>query len=138
MIIAKVLLEEFEKNPNTKTTYNKTDENILFQDAADINKLYIDSMKFFRNLGGSETVTRGYTFNGYCPIKLTSTSPNREYKKIRYFKYIPTTRFYGKRITRFINIESKLYYGYSKKNGNGVILFETPKKATKKQMINNF
>ena len=46
-----------------------------------------DTCKWFRRLGGSETVTRAYTCNGYCPIKVVSTSPNKENKTIREFSF---------------------------------------------------
>ena len=46
-----------------------------------------DTCKWFRRLGGSESVTNAYTCNGYCPIKLISTSPDKQYKVIREFDF---------------------------------------------------
>lgn len=46
-----------------------------------------DTCKWFRKLGGIETVTRAYTCAGYVPVKLVSTSPDRETKKVREFTF---------------------------------------------------
>ena len=44
-----------------------------------------NSVKFFRKLGGSERITKGYTCEGYIPVRLTSISPDKTKKIIRYF-----------------------------------------------------
>lgn len=137
MIIAKVTTEKLTKNPNTKTTYLSESTEEMYLDSDLIESRFVDSMSFFRNLGGSESLQRAYTCNGYSPVKLTSTSPDKEMRTIRTFRYINTSRFYGKRITRFINEKTKMYYGYRTKKGD-TIIFDTPKKATKNQMINNY
>ena len=49
-------------------------------------ELIISSIPFFRDLGGSERVTKGYTIAGYIPVELSSISPSRETKIIRTFK----------------------------------------------------
>ena len=49
-------------------------------------KNIISSIPFFRNLGGSERVTKGYTIAGYIPVELSSISPSRETKIVRSFK----------------------------------------------------
>ena len=46
-----------------------------------------DSVKFFRRLGGTETLVKGYTCAGYNPVKLTSTSPDKTQRTIRTFNY---------------------------------------------------
>lgn len=46
-----------------------------------------DSVKFFRRLGGIETLVKGYTCAGYNPVKLTSTSPDKTARTIRTFNY---------------------------------------------------
>mgnify|MGYP000948769275 CR=1 FL=1 len=46
-----------------------------------------DTIKWFRRLGGSQSVTRGYTYAGYVVIKLVSTSPDKQNKTIREYKY---------------------------------------------------
>ena len=49
-------------------------------------KNIISSIPFFRNLGGFERVTKGYTIAGFIPVELSSISPNREIKIVRKFK----------------------------------------------------
>lgn len=44
-----------------------------------------DTIRFFRRLGGVETVTRGYTSKGYNVIELASTSPCKQIKRVRSF-----------------------------------------------------
>ena len=49
-------------------------------------ELIISSIPFFRDLGGSERVTKGYTVAGYIPVELSSISPSRKTKIVRSFK----------------------------------------------------
>ena len=49
-------------------------------------ELIISSIPVFRDLGGSERVTKGYTMAGYIPVKLTSISPEKKFKIVRSFK----------------------------------------------------
>jgi len=44
-----------------------------------------ETCRWFRRLGGSETVQRTYTAIGYVPYKLASISPNRSIKRVREF-----------------------------------------------------
>jgi hypothetical protein len=46
-----------------------------------------DSVKFFRRLGGTETLIKGYTCAGYNPVKLTSTNPDKTARTVRAFNY---------------------------------------------------
>lgn len=46
------------------------------------------AIRFFRNLGGIETVQRDYTKMGYLPVRILSTSPNRETRIIRTFEIL--------------------------------------------------
>ena len=48
---------------------------------------YVESAPFFRSLGGSETLTRGYTCQGYKVVKVVSKSPDRTEKVIRTFNF---------------------------------------------------
>lgn len=77
-------------------TYNKKEGNKTFSKKANKveseivdNETYknvFTSVNFFKNLGGTETITRAYTIAGYIPIRLTSVSPDRKTKVIRVFK----------------------------------------------------
>lgn len=44
-----------------------------------------DTLRWFRRLGGSESVQRTYTKYGYLPYRCTSCSPSRDIKKVREF-----------------------------------------------------
>jgi len=76
------------KNPNTKTTYVvdsvEVSEVTSRQHSLTTND---DTVKWFRRLGGTETVERSYTSAGYLVTKLTSTSPDRQTKVIREYKF---------------------------------------------------
>jgi hypothetical protein len=83
-----MLRTELIKNPNTKTTYIlKSEETENITPEFYHNMTSQDTQKAFRRLGGSETATKSYTCSGYNVTKLTSTSPDREKKIIRTFKF---------------------------------------------------
>ena len=69
--------KSWKKNPV------ETDEEVI---SAKKFELIISSIPFFRDLGGSERVTKGYTIAGYIPVELSSISPSRETKIVRSFK----------------------------------------------------
>lgn len=46
------------------------------------------TIKFFRKLGGIETVQKNYTKWGFLPVRILSTSPNRERRTIREFDFL--------------------------------------------------
>lgn len=47
----------------------------------------IGAKKFFTNLGGYERQDKGYTKYGYRVIRVTSISPNREFKSVYEFDF---------------------------------------------------
>ena len=47
----------------------------------------VNSCKFFRNLGGFERLTKGYTYAGYIPTSLNSISPDKQEKVVRSFTF---------------------------------------------------
>jgi hypothetical protein len=47
----------------------------------------VESAPFFRRLGGSETLTRCYTSQGYKVYKIVSKSPCKTMKTIREFNW---------------------------------------------------
>lgn len=76
------------KNPNTKTAYIKESEEVTeLTEREHHNTTNPNTLKWFRRLGGSETAVMGYTPAGFICTKLTSTSPNKETKHVRYFKF---------------------------------------------------
>jgi len=77
------------KNPNTKTTYkNESVEVTTITDKEYHLITNEDTVKFFRRLGGSESLQRSYTCAGYKVYKMVYTSPDRQNKTIREFKFI--------------------------------------------------
>lgn len=80
--------QELHKNPNTKTTYVEVNkESVVISEEHYNNFVDEKSIKFFRRLGGIETVTKNYTCRGFKTTKIVSTSPDRQIKKIRTFKF---------------------------------------------------
>jgi hypothetical protein len=80
--------KEYTKNPNTKTTYileSEETKNITMQEHHNITS--IETQKYFRRFGGSESANYNYTSQGYKVTKLTSTSPDRETKIVRTFNF---------------------------------------------------
>lgn len=74
---------EYKKNGN------KWEE--VKQEVKEINKEFyknvIESKKFFTNLGGYERHEKSYTCEGYIVTKVTSISPQKEYKTVRQFNF---------------------------------------------------
>tara|TARA_R110002153_G_scaffold111103_1_gene252736 strand:+ start:20 stop:292 length:273 start_codon:yes stop_codon:yes gene_type:complete len=80
--------QNFLKNPNTKTTYFLTSEHTKEIPAYEYKDTTSeDTIKYLRRLGGSEYVERGYTSVGYMVYKITSTSPDKQKKTIREYKF---------------------------------------------------
>lgn len=76
------------KNPNTKTTYIVESKEVETITDKEYNLITCDNtVKWFRRLGGSESLQRSYTCAGYKVYKLTSTSPDKQNKTVREFKF---------------------------------------------------
>jgi hypothetical protein len=76
------------KKAGTKTvfiTVEETTEQVTEQQHK--NATCEDTCKWFRRLGGSETLTREYTCRGYLVTKLVSTSPDKEQRTIREYTF---------------------------------------------------
>ena len=74
---------ELKRNPNTKTTYK-----VISKEVETITEWQHhlctcnETLKWFRRLGGKETVQRNYTNK---VVKLISTSPDKQTKIVREF-----------------------------------------------------
>jgi len=76
------------KKENTKTVFITIEETTETISKEQYNNLICaDTLRFFRRLGGSESVTREYTCDGYNITKSISTSPDKEARTIRVFKF---------------------------------------------------
>ena len=82
-------ITRFIKNPNTKTTYNQVEQEK--NEITEKNYNYatnIDTIKFMKRLGGSESKQMRYTCYGYKCVKSVSISPDKENKTIREYTFI--------------------------------------------------
>lgn len=70
----------------TKTVFQTVDVKTSEIDEQTFKNI-VDASPFFGRLGGSETVTKGYTSHGYQVVKIVSKSPNRDEKTIRTFDF---------------------------------------------------
>lgn len=86
MIQITLITERYELKPNTKNSYRLQDTTRETISESTLTN-YINSVGFFRRLGGKERLEYSYTCYGFKPVKLTSVSPQREQKVIRYFTY---------------------------------------------------
>ena len=87
-IYCKMVIKNYQKKEGTKTIWElvKTEcENLTEQFYN--NCTNNDTIKFFRRLGGIETVCKGYTKQGYLITNIASTSPDREKKTVREFSF---------------------------------------------------
>lgn len=76
------------KNPNTKTTYIVESKEVSEVTSRQHSLATCDdTVKWFRRLGGSETVERSYTSAGYLVTKLVSTSPDKQNKTVREYTF---------------------------------------------------
>ena len=78
-IICKILEQKFDYNTNEYLTIEEVTKTIT-EEIYD-NMTSKEAIKFFRELGGTEKVTR----KGGRVTRLVSTSPSREFRKIRTF-----------------------------------------------------
>ena len=97
-----------EKNPKTKTSYievKKEVEELTPKQYKNITD--DDTIKFFRRLGGSEYIKRGYTAQGYLITKLISTGFTGRKGKGGFYKI---TKENNQKILEAINLETGEYF----------------------------
>lgn len=88
MVQITLTTETYNKKPNTKTAYQLESTETETIDSLQYSRIVSDdTCKWFRRLGGTETAVRAYTCDGYKVVKLTSTSPDKEIKKVRKFNF---------------------------------------------------
>ena len=86
--IAEITIRHYNLKEGTKTVWIEDEtrnhsEMITEQGYDNI----VDASPFFRRLGGSETVKKGYTTRGYRVVEIISKSPDRTKKTIRSFNF---------------------------------------------------
>lgn len=78
----------------TTTNYRKSGSRwaAVSEDREDVSVEYylntLETVPFFRSLGGSERVEKKYTKYGYIPFRINSISPDRATKIVRRFEFI--------------------------------------------------
>ncbi len=80
-IICTQVYQQFDYNTNKYITINKA--TLTITEEVYNNMTSKETIKFFRGLGGTEKVTR----KGGRVTRLVSTSPSREFRTIRVFKF---------------------------------------------------
>lgn len=71
-----------------KTTWNvETVCKEICSEAEHKNATNVETIKFFKRLGGKETLTRSYTSAGYVVTKIVSTCPNKNNRTIREYNF---------------------------------------------------
>ena len=80
--------KRLERNPSTKTTFNLLEEVSEVIPREYYERLTSEhTLGWFRAMGGTETAQRSYTCRGYNITRLISTSPDKQIKVIREFKF---------------------------------------------------
>ena len=72
----------YYKKPGTKSVWVEASS-----ERTEVSELHCsridESCSYFRRMGGTETVTRGYTSRGYRIVELVSTSPDKWIRIVR-------------------------------------------------------
>lgn len=85
-VVCKKTAERFVKTENGKS-WRKTEVETEMVTAEHYCNI-VDAVPFFRNLGGKEIVSKGYTYYGYIPVQITSISPSRDAKVVYHFSFV--------------------------------------------------
>ena len=85
-ILGTLTTTKYELKDGTKTVYIETTQSEEGFTEESYNNI-VESAPFFRRLGGSETLTRCYTSQGYKVYRLVSKSPCKTMKTIREFNW---------------------------------------------------
>lgn len=86
MINIHCIKDSYRKKPGTSTVWELTESETLDMDEQAYTNC-VEAAPFFRRLGGSEYLERGYTSHGYRVVKIISTSPGKTEKHIRRFSF---------------------------------------------------
>ena len=74
--------DEYEKSGRSWELVDSTTEEVSFEEYMNV----ISAGPFFKNLGGSERITKSYSKLGLVPVEVTSISPDRTQKSVWKFK----------------------------------------------------
>jgi hypothetical protein len=85
-ILGTLTTTKYELKAGTKTVFVEVEQVSGAFGELNYNNI-VESAPFFRRLGGSETLTRCYTSQGYKVCRLVSKSPCKTMKTIREFNW---------------------------------------------------
>jgi hypothetical protein len=86
--MVKITLKTLKQVKTGKVTYKTVEETVTEVTAQQHRQATsAETVKFFKRLGGSEHITRAYTCGGYLPVKVISTSPDRESRTVREYTF---------------------------------------------------
>lgn len=79
--VGTVTITQYEKRGSRWVKTNENTEEITGRYYCNC----VDGVPFFRNIGGYERVSMGYTYMGYIPVEIISISPNKTKRIVRKF-----------------------------------------------------
>lgn len=85
-ILGTLITTKYELKDGTKTVFIENTQSDEEFNEESYNNI-VESAPFFRRLGGSETLSRCYTSQGYKVYKIVSKSPCKTMKTIREFNW---------------------------------------------------
>lgn len=86
MTYCKTTTIRYKRKAGTKTVYNEMDRRVDEYDKQQYLNC-VNASPFFRAIGGTEVIKKGYTSRGYLVTRIISYSPNKEYKTVRLFDF---------------------------------------------------
>ena len=74
------------RKPGTKTVWEtyKTEKRDITEEE---HKNMVEAAPWFRRLGGSESLTKNYTRRGYKVVRIISTRPDKEERRVFNFEF---------------------------------------------------
>ena len=85
-MIIKMNREYQRRKPGTKTVWEtyKTEKRDITEEE---HKNMVEAAPWFRRLGGSESLTKNYTRRGYKVVRIISTRPDKEERRVFNFEF---------------------------------------------------
>ena len=87
--------ERYTRTTSGKSWKSKPDSTSRSVKTAENYKNYITAIPFFNRLGSCRAIWT-YTYAGYLPTRITSTSPDGKDKIVRRFRFIPVSQILEK------------------------------------------
>jgi len=86
--MSKITMTTLKQEKTGKVTYKTVETETREITRQEYNNIISpETIRFFKRLGGSESVIREYTRDGYLITEIKSTSPDREKRTVRCFEF---------------------------------------------------